>query len=264
MPRGAIALAEARADGGPSQLIEPERWWRRADVLAWVEARAGEDVLIGFDMSFAAPFIDAGAYLPGGPVLRDPAELWAEVERCSAGDPDLGTHGFITAHARHFYFGAASGPKRNLQRWRVCEEGFNAAGGGKASSIFDCVGASQVGKGSFAGMRLLHRLRGQVAVWPFDPAPPRGAVLCEIYTRAFIRHAGLRGLKLRTPAALDEALAALSAPPARLGGTLTDHQTDVLLSAAGMRALAGEGRWWQPEGMTAEVARVEGWTFGVA
>lgn len=258
-----IALAEASAEGGSPRLIEPTRWWRREDVLAWVEANAAEDIAVGFDMSFATPFLDVGAYLPGGPPLASPAELWAEVERCSAEDPDLGAHGFIRTYASHFYMGAASGPKRDFQRWRVCEALFNGAGGGKASSIFDCVGASQVGKGSFAGMRLLHRLRGRVAVWPFDPLPTRGAVVCEIYTRAFIRHAGLRGLKLRTSAALDDALGALGSPPARLGGMLTDHQTDVLLSAAGLRALAGDPRWWQPESMTPEVARVEGWTFGV-
>ena len=43
-----------------------------------------------------------------------------------------------------------------------------------------------------------------------------------------------------------------------------DHQTDALVTAAGMRALASEERQaFAPEGLTEEIARTEGWTFGV-
>ena len=43
-----------------------------------------------------------------------------------------------------------------------------------------------------------------------------------------------------------------------------DHQTDALVTAAGMRALASEEpRAFAPEGLTPEIARTEGWTFGV-
>jgi len=43
-----------------------------------------------------------------------------------------------------------------------------------------------------------------------------------------------------------------------------DHVGDALISAAGMRAIAAEPRWWSPKGLTPELARTEGWTFGVA
>ena len=38
----------------------------------------------------------------------------------------------------------------------------------------------------------------------------------------------------------------------------------MLIAAAGMRAIAAEPRWWNPPGLTPELARTEGWTFGVA
>ena len=113
-------------------------------------------------------------------------------------------------------------------------------------------------------MRLLHRLAGRVPVWPMDPVPAGGSLVVEIYTRAFIRHAGLSGRKVRSRADLNAALKALGSKPARLRHEPSDHETDVLIAAAGMRAIAGEPRWWNPKGLTPELARSEGWTFGVA
>ena len=96
-----------------------------------------------------------------------------------------------------------------------------------------------------------------------DPFPGRGSVVVEIYTRAFIRMAGLSGKKVRSLAALNGALAALGARPARLRREPNDHETDVLIAAAGLRAIAADERWWHPPGLTPALARTEGWTFGV-
>ena len=41
-------------------------------------------------------------------------------------------------------------------------------------------------------------------------------------------------------------------------------QMDALLTAAWLRANAARPELWAPEGMTPEIARTEGWTFGVA
>ncbi|MBB5280402.1 hypothetical protein [Pacificimonas flava] len=68
--------------------------------------------------------------------------------------------------------------------------------------------------------------------------------------------------KLRDTEGLNRALAALGSQPAEIA-TPDDHQTDALVAAAGLRAIAGDGRYWQPAGMTAAVARTEGWTLGV-
>jgi hypothetical protein len=113
-------------------------------------------------------------------------------------------------------------------------------------------------------MRLLHRLDGEVAIWPMDPLPEHGSAVVEIYTRIYLRRAGLTGVKLRSRADLNEALRGLGSPPARLRFEPNDHQTDALVTAAGMRQLATtERRAFGPEGLTPEIARSEGWTFGV-
>jgi hypothetical protein len=86
----------------------------------------------------------------------------------------------------------------------------------------------------------------------------------EIYTRIYLRRAGLSGAKLRSRADLNRALAGLSSAPARLRFEPNDHQTDAIVTAAGMRALAaGEPRAFAPEELTPALARTEGWTFGV-
>ncbi len=257
-----IAVAELETGSCAPRLVAPPhpRGWARAEVTDWLLGLAGR-VLAGFDFSFAPPFDDCGAYLPGMDAPQDAPGFWAFVESCCADDPDLGAHGFMDGAARrHFWMGAADGEKRAFLRWRRCEAAFNAAGGGKAATVFDCVGAAQVARASFAGMRLLHRLRGPYAVWPFDPPAPR--TLVEIYTRAMLRHAGGRGLKLRDRAGLAAALAAFGSEVPQ--GSFSDHETDALVATAALRHLAADPRWWQPAGLTAEIAATEGWTFGVA
>jgi hypothetical protein len=71
-------------------------------------------------------------------------------------------------------------------------------------------------------------------------------------------------VKLRSRAALNRALEGLASRPARLRFEPNDHQTDALVTAAGMRQLATtEPRAFHPQFLTPEIARSEGWTFGV-
>ncbi|MFN7176757.1 MAG: hypothetical protein ACK4MX_07680, partial [Thermaurantiacus sp.] len=144
-----------------------------------------------------------------------------------------------------------------------CEQRFNAMGGGKPSTVFDLLGAAQVGKASFSGMRLLHRLRDVAPVWPFQVPRPGRPLVVEIYTRLFLREASGRGRKIREHDALDAALLALGSAPLAPSGPLSDHETDVLVSAAGLRRLAADPARWTPSGLLPEVAQTEGWTFGV-
>jgi hypothetical protein len=97
-----------------------------------------------------------------------------------------------------------------------------------------------------------------------DPLPEHGSAVVEIYTRIYLRRAGLTGVKLRSRAELNRALKGLGSPPARLRFEPNDHQTDALVTAAGMRQLAGtEPRAFDPEDLTPQIAETEGWTFGV-
>ncbi len=260
-----ISIAEARADRAP-RLIRPDHVWSRTEVLDWLFERAAQEpTLFGFDFSFAPPFAERGAYLPGEREVPATArEFWAYVDALSE-DEDLGAASFLErAHRRHFYFGIADGVKADFVRFRQCDAQLNAMGGRKTASAYDAIGAAQVAKASFSGMRLLHRLDGKVAIWPMDPLPERGSAVVEIYTRIYLRSAGMTGKKLRSRAELNLALKGLGSPPARLRFEPNDHQTDALVTAAGIRALAqSEPRAFAPPGLTDELARTEGWTFGI-
>jgi hypothetical protein len=260
-----IAIAEARGDAAP-RLIRAGHIWSREEVLAWLLKRAAkEPTLFGFDFSFAPPLIERGEYLPGEPdVPKTAREFWAYVDSRSF-DEDLGAASFLEfAHRPHFYFGIADGVKADFVRFRQCDARLNAQGGRKTASAYDAIGAAQVAKASFAGMRLLHRIDGKVAIWPMNPLPQHGSAVVEIYTRIYLRRAGLTGVKLRSRADLNLALKGLGSAPARLRFEPNDHQTDALVTAAGMRALVlREPRAFDPHGLTPEIARTEGWTFGV-
>ena len=261
-----IAIAMCGSGDGAPKLVRPDHVWSRTEVLDWLLAAAAEaPTLFGFDFSFAPPIAERGEYLPGEPGIPATArDFWAYVERRSD-DEDLGAASFLErAHRRHFYFGIADGEKARFMHFRRCDARLNAQGGRKTASAYDAIGAAQVAKASFSGMRLLHALDGRVAVWPMDPLPESGSAVVEIYTRIYLRRADLPGMKLRSRVELNRALAALGSRPARLRFEPNDHQTDALVTAAGMRALAaGEPSAFAPEGLTPQLARSEGWTFGI-
>lgn len=264
-PGIALAVCET-GDAAPVLVAPPRGVWSRADILHWLRERADEPLLVGCDFSFAPPFVARGAYLPGEDTPAIARAFWAYVD-AHAPDADLGAASFLEARrGTHFYLGAADGTKADFLHYRACEARHEAAGFGKTSTVYDAIGAAQVAKASFAGMRLLHHLGRAVPVWPFDPAPAHGACVVEIYTTIAARAAGLRkGLsKLRDARSLDAALAAIGsrghAPLARY----TDHATDAILTAAWLRTAAADARLWRPNALTPQVARTEGWTFGIA
>ncbi|TPG14542.1 hypothetical protein [Sphingomonas oligophenolica] len=259
-----IALATCAAGtAAPTLVAPPTRHWSRAAILDWLLAHRGEPMLVGFDFSFAPPFVERGAHLPGETTTTDAKALWRYVDdQCD--DADLGAASFLEARrGRHFYLGAADGTKRDFLFYRQCE----ALGGHvKPSTVYDAIGAAQVAKASFAGMRLLHALDSRIPVWPFDPLPASGLVIVEIYTAIAARAAGIvRGRsKIRDAAALDTALAAVGSAPHLSLARYDDHATDAILTAAWLRANVARADLWSPGGMTPPVARTEGWTFGVA
>ncbi|TGX46591.1 hypothetical protein E5A74_04155 [Sphingomonas naasensis] len=267
-PRG-LAVAQARAGSAAPELID--RRWSRQDLLEWLAelAARGTRALIGLDLSPAFPFCDAGAYFPGWAASPpDGPALWKLVDTLSADDPHLAATRFVNHPdaRRHFRQRGDCGdlfpPGRG--RFRVCEHGQEAM---RLSpySCFNLVGASQVGKSSLTGMRVLHRLRGTIGLWPFDPLPESGPVLVEIYTALAARLAGMRkGVsKIRDGETLDALLAAFGSAPHRPLPRHDDHATDAILSAAWLRVAATQAELWSPARLTPDLARTEGWTFGV-
>jgi hypothetical protein len=259
-----IALAVCAAgDEAPHLVTPPDKVWSRQAIADWLLAQ-DDDLLIGFDFSFAPPFMERGSYLPGDDVPNSAREFWAYVDHV-CNDPDLGAASFLEQrHRRHFYFGAADGTKSDYLFWRQCEL-LNKNSSGKASTVYDAIGASQVAKASFAGMRLLHQMRAAVAIWPFAPLPERGKVALEIYTTIAARAAGVaKGRsKIRDASGLDLALETLGSKPHLPLNRYTDHATDALITAAWLRNVAGNPQLWAPDALNFEIAATEGWTFGV-
>ena len=259
-----IAIAEARGDD-PPRLVRPGHIWSREEVLDWLLTRASaEPTLFGFDFSFVPPFAERGSYLPGEVGIPENARaFWAYVDSKSS-DEDLGAASFLEeVHRRHFYFGIADGVRADFVRFRICDARLNEQGGRKTASAYDAIGAAQVAKASFSGMRVLHRLDGRVAIWPMDALPANGSTVAEIYTRIYLRNAGMSGKKLRNRADLNQALKGLGSKPVRLRFEPNDHQTDALVTAAGMRAHLPQPLAFSPPGLTTELAQTEGWTFGI-
>lgn len=265
-----IALALAPAAGGPPALIPPPRGgWSRPEALAVLTEYAGEAALIGVDLGISLPFADAGAFLPGwAHSPPDARGLWALIDGLCAHDAHLGAGSFVDHPDIAAYFrrhggreGALFGGGRG--RLRVTEHA-QARMGLSPTSNFNLVGAAQVGKSSLTGMRVLNRLAGALAVWPIDPLPPHGAVLCEIYTSLAALEAGRSAArsKMRHMDDLNAALGVLDSPPVASTGAIDDHSADALLTAAWLRKVHAEPARWQPQGLTPEIARTEGWTFG--
>lgn len=261
----AIQAAEADAGDGPPRLLRPGHRWSRTEIAEMIDdiATRGEPALIGIDCSFSLPFVDRGAYFPGdAEEPAGPRELWAEIDRVSAGEPDLAAHPYIDFRRRHFWCGATDGAQRPFARLRVAEAVHRERRMGNPCSPYVLLGASQVGKATLSGMRLLARMK-HIPIWPFDPLPEEGPLLVEIYCQTFALDGGFRG-KIRTREQLDAALARIGSQPSQdLPERFDDHVGDALVSAAGMRRIAEMSDYWTPERMTAEVARTEGWTFGI-
>ncbi|MBO6525797.1 hypothetical protein [Erythrobacter sp.] len=268
-----IALAIAHAEGGAPVLVDPGRGWSREDVLALLREDLPEGTLVGLDLGIALPHADCGAYFPRrGVLLPDAPSLWALIDDICARDPNLGAQSFVDHpdFAPYFRNGSVTGPhfgcdgaKHGRGRFRVTEHA-QAAMGCKPYSNFNLVGAAQVGKSSLTGMRMLHRLRDRLPVWPIDPLPASGSVVVEIYTSLAAMDAGRSPsrAKMRTFEALNGALEALGSPGVGGGGSIDDHASDALLTAAWLRTAAEDPSRWNPEGLESTIARTEGWTFG--
>lgn len=261
-----IALAKCGPGYGVPRLVRaPGRHWSRATIGDWVldEASAGRRTLVGFDFSFAPPWRAAG-YLPGTEAPPDARSFWAWVDRQAHDEPDGGAAAWMEGPARrHFYFGKTDGAKADYLVWRACERRLRETGGHKPSTVFDAIGAAQVAKASFAGMRLLHRLSSTgVPVWPFDTVPEEGPLIVEIYSSIAASAAGRpKGrAKLRSAATLNESLGKLNSAPA--AGEPNEHQADAILTAAWLRHTAADPNLWTAPDSHALAAR-EGWTFGV-
>lgn len=253
-----IQVAEARPGPAAPALLAgdgPGGRWSRSGVLALIERRcAQERCLIGLDFSFGFPH-GLGAF------------DWDYAEACCAEDENFyGGRFFAQPRAEHadLVNGARhKGSRYSARALRQTELRAAAIKHATPQSVFNAVGAAQVGPSSIAGMRMLRALRAgplaeRLAIWPFDPASPQRSVVVEIFPRLFPL---LHGLKpaMREEANLAAALAAYDSEPVARAPRSED-EGDALIAAAALRAMAGRaGSFDRP----AEMPPGEGWIFGV-
>lgn len=260
-----IALAVCtQGDDAPTLVAPPGKGWSRQGIADWLLAQ-DDDLLIGFDFSFAPPIIERGSYLPGEAVPETARAFWAYVD-AQCDDDDLGAASFLEQrHRQHFYFGASDGRKSDYMHLRRCEAHYKAQGGGKPSTVYDAIGAAQVAKASFAGMRFLHHVGSRLPIWPFDPIRTSGPQIVEIYTQIAARASGLRKgrSKIRDGAGLDIALDAFGSRPHLPLERYSDHATDAILTAAWLRKMSQNPLFWSPTQLNSAISSTEGWTFGV-
>ena len=264
-----IALAECRqGTAAPSLVLPPGRRWTRTDFVDWVsrEANGPGRLLIGIDCAFALPAATASVLLGDA---YDAATLWAYIDAMSGDGADYFGGGFADHpdHAAHFW---RSGPRPSgfAEHHRAGEMACRAAGLGSPESPLKLVGARQVGKGGLAGMRVLHALKlhlgPKFSVWPFDDVSEARIVCVELYPRLFMRMAKHGNTKIRSRDTLNACLSALESDPYMDDvDAASDHETDALVAAAGLRRIAGDAAVWYPPALDALARRAEGWIFGV-
>ena len=271
----AIAMAMADADGGPPVLVERERGWSRSEIVE-VLRDLPENTLVGLDLGISLAFNDCGAFFPGWTESPpDARSLWSLVDAVCAEDDHFGAQGAVDHPVLSEYFHHGSrmgahyrcdGAEHRNGRLRVTELAQKDMGC-RPHSNFKLVGSGQVGKSTLTGMRVLHALDGKDPVWPIDQDPGHGSLIVEMYTAIPALAVGRKAsaTKIRNVEELNAALMhpEVGSPPVAGSGPLTDHDADALLTAAWLRRAASKEELWNPKGMSREIARTEGWTFGV-
>jgi hypothetical protein len=161
----AIWLAEA-VDG---RLVRLEGGRGREELVAHLleEAERDPELVVGLDFAFSLP-----AWFLQALGIDDISNAW-----------DL-----VSCEAETWL----ADPQPPFWRTReVPGDGFRRTElecGGAPKSVFQLVGAGQVGTGSLRGMPFLPRLRKRFAIWPFDE--PRLPLLVEIYPRLHLDGTG--------------------------------------------------------------------------
>lgn len=259
-----IAVAVCEMEGPPQIVPPPGRFWTRVEVITWLHQCAGEKIATLAACDFA--FSIAGHAVEAMAGRAEALALWSLVDRSCSEEPDYGAHGFI-AHVDFapYFWTHGKRPPGWVAHTRLTENACRAEGLGNPETPLKLIGAKQVGRSAFTGMRALERWRKNesIAIWPFEnrKAP---LILAELYPRLFIRAGGGGNRKIRDGAALNACLVALGSPPVENGETLDDHATDALVSAAGLRHAARHWRnLWTPADLSATAAKAEGWILGV-
>jgi len=162
----AIWLAEARA----GRLVRLEDGRTREQLVEHLldEAERDPDLVVGLDFAFSLPewFLRARG-------IHDVWNAWDLVSREA--------EAWLADPQPPFW-------RTRKPAGQVAFRRTELECGGRPKSVFQLVGAGQVGTGSLRGIPFLPRLRERFAIWPFDP--PRLPLIVEIYPRLYLDGSG--------------------------------------------------------------------------
>jgi hypothetical protein len=267
-----IAVAMCRRGRRAPRLVEPRgaRWTRR-EIAEWLKGHLDgrQRLLIGFDFAFGFPFEPDLGYLGGqAPGIEDIFALWSLIEEKNCGESDFGCMRFISdPDYASLFWTVGPKPERWIERKRRTEHACAEVTKTRPDTLYKLLHSKQVGKASITGMRVLHDVRSgngnRVAIWPFEAV--RASAIVEIYPTMFRKIATGSIAKLRSRSDLNTALAHFSSRPMpdAIGRDLSDHETDALLSATGLRSIARNPDVWAPAELSSPRVQREGWIFGV-
>ena len=281
--RGEHPIQVARIDRDGHLEVVPEshrpRWnnrWTRTHVVDYLDERIREcasqvrRVLIGVDFAFSFPFLADGV-LPG---LAGSPETWVDLMAmiCSTvgRSNDFYPMPFVEREEVVPYFRVDGNTGRRYeQRFRVTECK-NFLCGQDPASVFNLVGAKQVGRGSIAGIACLHELRSRnpdaIHVWPFDGvdvAEDKTAVIVEVWPRLLYELVGVPPVSYRYPRVFNMALEWYGASNAGSFPASGENVGDALITAAALRHFADHDAFWDaPHRLAPAVSGVEGWIWG--
>jgi hypothetical protein len=265
----AAAMCEA-GRSAPTLIDPPARHWSRSTLAKWLEdrLRSGRRLLIGLDFAFGFPFEPGIGYLGGkARRIRNIFSLWSLIETKSGGEADFGCARFISdPDYEQLFWKSGKMPEQWIARKRRTEYACADATHTRPDTPYKLLHSKQVGKASITGIRVLHKMRSRnhhfVAIWPFETVSQSAIV--EIYPTLFRKIATGSIAKLRSLEALNPALTKFSSRTLRYAESpdLSDHETDALLSAAGLRFIANDPRIWSPDELNSKTVQREGWIFG--
>lgn len=269
-----VTVAHCGQDGLVHPAVPATGHWRREAVAHWIAERIGrgERLLVGFDFGFSLPWREGVGYLDGRVDQSHMFDLWDLVHVAANGAADdFGAAAIVDPRFRPSYWTKGTRPAHwadGTSKQRQTEIAAAAGGLGRPESLFKLIGSKQVGKASLAGMLTLRRLRrlagDRLAVWPAQTPGPGQSVVVEIFPTLFRKQVNGNVKKIREKAVLERCLAHFGCRLAwndRL--RYNDDLGDAIITAAGLSRLAAAPGVWNPSGMTAEIARREGWIFGV-
>jgi hypothetical protein len=264
-----IAVAICRNGRAAPKLVAPRRrFWTRGEIAEWLDKQlqSASRLLIGFDFGFSFPYEPEVGYLGGlARGVDDVVSLWSLIESKSAGEADFGCMTFLNDPMYSgLFWTTGPKPQRWVDRKRLTEDACSAATQTHPDTLYKLLHSKQVGKASITGMRVLRGLRSKnVAVWPFEKV--ERSALVEMYPTMFRKIATGSTQKLRSRSALNAALRPFNSESLRSlpGYEYSDHETDALTSAAGLRWLAADSTVWRVPAFEAARIEREGWIFGV-